>query len=649
MPRPTHSPTPALSLSRLWNARCRTRSLLALILVVLLALPPVAVPVLAQDGKRGVTLSWADAPLVPRHRSPADWLVDVGQASEAEMYGPFLTHEYAVGESETFIPLGDVAPFTAIYSLRYRSAHAYWWFERGTAVDQDALQASVDFFETRIWPLNNAIYGSEWNPGIDGDPRLHIINQERIGSGIMGAFSPRDQCPRSICPDSNQREILYINLGLAPLNSSEYLATVAHEHQHLIQHHVDGNEDRWMNEGLSQLAEHLNGFDPDYVGSYNIHEFLRSPDRRLNAWPDSFTGQSAVYGAAYLWMVYLYERFGLDFIQHLASSDYDGLAAVQDALWQLDTGLDVDSVFADWVLANLLDNPYISDGRYYYQTLDLPASLRVRVVDDLAAGYTRSTALNQYGAHYLRLDDPGAYRLDFDGTQDTRLLPTSSQRGGAWWSYQSENGAARMTGAFDLSDLTTATLQFRAWWDIEDGYDWFQVLVSRDGEVSWDVVGGPRASRGTSEQPGPYYSGRSAGWVDETIDLSAYAGRPVLVRLEYLTDGGTTRPGIALDDLAIPELRYYDTVDESYSPWHAEGFMRIPAQVRQGWAVAIVTSPGEPADDRARVRAVGLDDTGGGSTVITVPEGGTVTVALAAMAPFTGERASYTLSLTPLP
>ena len=330
----------------------------------------------AQEGKRTGALSWADAPAAPRHRSEADWLVDMGWKTSAEVFGPFATHEYAEGDAEHFVPLGSLSSTPETFVMAYRTAHAYFWFERGARPDSAALENAAEFFEDHIWPLNNTIYGEEWNPGIDGDSRLHIVNQCRIGAGIMGAFNPEDHCPRFICPDSNQREIIYISLDTAPLGSDLYLTTLAHEHQHLIQFHVDGNEERWFNEGLSQLAEHLNGFEPGLIGDYNVLEFLErprsSPERLVIR---TSTISSRYYGASYLFLVYLYERFGLDFMRLVASSPYDGLASVQAALTATGQDVTVDDVFGDWMVANALDDPYAGDGRYYYQTLDLPGTI----------------------------------------------------------------------------------------------------------------------------------------------------------------------------------------------------------------------------------------------------------------------------------
>ena len=601
----------------------------------------------AQDGKQDEILSWSDAPLVPRHRSEADWLVDVGWKTYDEVYGPFPTRPYAVGDSEQFVPLGSDGGRSETFMLHYRTEHAYFWFDRGARVDTVQMDEAARFFEDHIWPLNHSIYGDEWNPGIDGDSRIHIVNQAMIAPGIMGAFNPDDLCPRSLCPESNQREIIYINLDHAPLGSPEYLTTVTHEHQHLIQFHVDGNERRWFNEGLSQLAEHLNGFHPRYVGDYNLIDFLNDPDLPLGGWSFAGADIGRHYGASYLFLVYLYEQFGLEFIQTVAGSDYNGLASVQAALAGAGLGMTVDDVFAGWILANYFDDPYVGSGRYYYQTLDLPDRITPLPLLFTQEHASYTGAVNQYGANYFSVNEPGAYRLSFDGGDQVVVMDTGPQSGEwMWWSYNDSSSAARLTGTFDLAGLETATLAFSAWWDVEDDYDWFQVLVSDNDGKEWAIVSGNQADQNGTKAPGAFYSGSSGTWIDEQVDLSAYAGQQVLVRFEYLTDVAETEQGVALDDIGIVELGRVDDVERAASDWMPEGFLRIPSTVAQHWALTVIT---HPASGHPTVERVPIDALNTGRAAITVPEGGTVTIVIGAMAPFTAVRAHYKLSVQRVP
>lgn len=593
-------------------------------------------------GKAFEDLSWADAPIVPRFRSKADWLFDVGWKTYAEVYGPFPTQEYEVGDAELLIPLGSYAGAHEVFVLAQRTDHAYFWFQRGAHYDLARLDYTARFFEEHIWPLNNRIYGDEWNPGIDGDSRIHIVSQVTIAPGVYGAFNPEDQCPRFLCPESNQREIIYISLDAAPLGSPEYLTTVAHEHQHLIQFHVDGNERRWFNEGLSQLAEHLNGFHPRYVGAGNMIDFLDNPDHQLDGW--SFGHDiGRYYGAGYLFMVYLYEQFGLEFIRAMAANDYDGLASVQLTLDAFGYDMTVDDVCAGWILANYLDDPFVGDGAYYYQTLDMPNPIAPSPVT-FADGVSKiADTVNQYGADYYALTQPGTYQISFDGNDQTAVMDAAPHSGEwLWWSYNAISSAARLTAAFDLIRLETATLAFSAWWQVEENYDWFQVLVSTNGGAEWEIVSGEYAMRNGPYAPGAHYTARSMRWVDERIDLNAYVGQEILVRFEYLTDSSHSMQGVALDDIGIVELGALDDVEQPITVWEPDGFMRVQGMVVQNWYAGVVV---HAADGSATVIPLALDEMHAGGSTFTVPEGGSATIVVGAMAPFTHELACYKLAM----
>ncbi len=583
----------------------------------------------AQEGLRPQIPSWDSiSPLSPKE----PWLADGQPVTRARAY--------QVGDVENFVLLGSRDRQPQPLVLVYRSAHAYFWFEQGQTPNLSALEMAARQFDERIWPLNVRLFGPAGENALGVDARVHVVNQNSIGPGILGAFNPADLCPRTQCPTSNERPIIYLSLDLAPLDSAEYLTTLAHESQHLLQALTDADERRWLNEGLAQLAEHLNGFDPQAIGIENVSRFLAAPDHHLNGWLFDARAMARNYGAAYLFLLYLYERFGLEVIQEVAAHPGNGLASIQAVLATQTGAPNVDSVFADWVIANLLDDPYVGDGRYSYRTLDLPGAIVPQSLTVPSAGLIYRDSINQYGADYLRLDLPGTYRITFDGSDAAPLLNAPPSSGEwMWWSYDNNSSVTRLTGAFDLSGLQTATLTFDAWWEIEEG-DQLQVLVSADGGASWQAVGGPAAKR--CGEAGPCYQGRSAGWVSEQVDLSAFAGERVLVRFEYVTDGGATLTGAALDNLGIVESGLLDNGETPESTWVAEGFVRVQERLPQRWTLAAVT---QTPDTLATVTHLTLDSHNTAQATVTVPVGGSVTLVIGAMAPYTSLPASYKISV----
>ncbi|MGQ9850115.1 MAG: hypothetical protein ACUVSU_08720 [Aggregatilineaceae bacterium] len=587
-------------------------------------------PVHAQEGLHTQARvgggAWPLSPIVPAN--------DEGDGNQP------AARTYQVGDVEGFVPLGSRDRQPRAFVLAYRSEYAYFWFERTQAPDLAALEQAARSFDERIWPLNVRLFDPAT---VAEDSRVHVINQRSIGPGILGAFNPADLCPRTVCPASAGRPTIYLSLDQAPPGSEEYLTTLAHESQHLLQYLADANERRWLNEGLSQLSEHLNGFDPQAIGIENVSRFLAAPDHHLSGWLFDDRDMARNYGAAYLFLLYLYERFGLGVIQAVASHPADGLASIQAVLAGYSGAPDVDRVFADWVLANLLDDPYVGDGRYYYRTLDLPSSIVPQTLTVPLQGIAIRDTVNQYGADYLRLDVPGTYQLSFDGSDTAALLNASPPSGEwLWWSYDNSNSVTRLTGTFDLSGLQTVTLAFDAWWEIEEK-DWLQVLVSTDGGATWQTVGGAAATP-CPQGLGPCYRGSSGGWLHEQIDLSAFAAERVLVRFEYLTDGGRTLTGAALDNVGIVEREQWDSAEEAAVEWVAEGFLRVQERLPQRWTLAAVT---QSPDGPAKVMPLSLDAWNTARATVSVPAGGTVTVVVGAMAPFTATPATYKLSITP--
>ena len=74
-------------------------------------------------------------------------------------------------------------------TLQYETDHVYFWIEDGLPFQADELQQLVETFENRIYPLNRTFFGSEWTPGVDGDPHLYIIYASGLGANLAGYFS----------------------------------------------------------------------------------------------------------------------------------------------------------------------------------------------------------------------------------------------------------------------------------------------------------------------------------------------------------------------------------------------------------------------------------------------------------------------------
>jgi len=74
-------------------------------------------------------------------------------------------------------------------------------------------------------------------------------------------------------------------------------------------------------------------------------------------------------------------------------------------------------------------------------------------------------------------------------------------------------------------------------------------------------------------------------WLPQEVDLSPYAGQKILVRFEYISLPDQENPGIALDNIAIPELNILDDAEGSDSPWTLRGWQHVDNNVKQQFLV----------------------------------------------------------------
>lgn len=90
-----------------------------------------------------------------------------------------------------------------------------------------------------------------------------------------------------------------------------------------------------------------------------------------------------------------------------------------------------------------------------------------------------------------------------------------------------------------------AYLQFKQWYSFETSkytgtaYDWGNVYVSTNGQDWTSLL---------------MVSGESNGWVNTTVDLSAYSGQGIYIAFHALSDSSGTRPGWYIDDVGLTDI-----------------------------------------------------------------------------------------------
>ena len=517
------------------------------------------------------------------------------------------------------------------------SPNAYWYFEKENMPTSGQLNKAVNTFEETIYPAVTKVFGVESRPGIDEDPHITILHADFAGAD--GYFSSTDEYPKEIFPFSNEREMIYMsNRGLL-LGSDDYLGTLAHELQHAIHWAADSTEDTWINEGLAELAKNIAGFPYSF-----IDYFTASPSVSLTNWATNQHHVAAQYGAATLFMAYLTEHYGgTDSLGHLLDIPENGISGLSNYFqailpnqYQSLTFLDV---FGDWLLANYLD-PF-EFGKYSYAHLDIQVD--VDEVITVPGIYPLHTP--QYAGEYVEIQiEEGNVLLSFEGQLTTQILPTAAHSGSyCWWGNRGDGINSSLTREIDLSNVSSANLHYRVWYDIEEAWDYSYIEISENGGGTWSIL--PSLHTNKSDPLGisfgPGYSGTSDGWLRDTVDLTDYTGSKILLRFEYVTDEALNNAGICFDDISIPEISFFDDA-ETNRGWLSMGFVRTDNKAPQSYVVQIV----EFGNDLT-IRQLPVDDQGLGSLEILGlgTDIDKVLVVVSPVAAGTAESSSYSLQV----
>ena len=563
---------------------------------------------------------------------------------------------YAVGQELQFNASNEDtnATFQVQAKLIYETDNAYFFAQDGTRVDNQAVKSLVDTFQNKIYPTDREFFGSEWTPGVDDDPHLYILYVGGIGQTIAGYFSSADEYSHLAHPFSNEKEMFYVNADNQNPGDPYLLGVLAHEFQHMIHWAHDRNEETWMNEGSSVLAEFLNHYD---IGGFDA-AYTSNPDLQLTGWsedPSTDPNVAAHYGAGFLFMTYFLDRFGSDATKALVADPANGMRAVDDVLAaqgikDKTTGQPVTSVdvFADWTIANYLGDGSVADGRYAYH--NYPQAPTVSFPTDTFSNCPtqNSATVHQFGAAYYEIDCTGKINISFTGSQQVQVVPTKPNSGRyAFWGHRNDESDTRMTHEFDLTGLTKATLNYSTWYELEQDYDFVYLEASTDGGANWTILKTPAGTDGnsTGNNFGWGYTGSSGGgnsgvWINESVDLSAYAGQKVQLRFEYITDAAVNWPGFMVDDINVPELQYSTDFEKDDGGWNGEGFVRMDNLLPQEFMVQVITQGAQTT-----VQRLPLDQNQTGSLDVNLAAGDKAVLVVSGITPFTTEVGSFQFAI----
>ena len=575
---------------------------------------------------------------------PIDLAERLGGKENVPLTLPDPDAPYQVGEEKTFwvTNTDNNENFQVQATLRYVGDNIYFWIENGVRYKDSDLQQLAEDFDQEIVPTNREFFGIEWNPGVDDDPRFYVLYARGLGASLAGYFSSADELHPAAHPYSNAHEMFLLNADTVRLSEDYIYGTMAHEFQHMIHWYQDRNEETWVNEGFSMLAEHVNdlnsgGFDFDYV---------INPDLQLTDWGAETGENGPHYGASYLFMVYFLDRFGEEATKALVANPENGFTGLENVMQALGilnptTGqvYTANEVFTDWVVANYVQDPTVEQGRYTYRSYTPYA---VSISDSISSCPDQITSdVSQFGVDYIEIDCPGTHTLSFKGGAVASILPFEAPSSGEYffWSNLGDESNMFLTRTFDLTQVNgEAVLSFKTWYDLEEDYDYVYVSASTDGK-HWQILDSLTC---TTENPsgnsyGCGWNGSSGDWIEERVDLSGFAGTEVTLRFDYVTDAAVNGIGMALDDFRLDAIGYASNLEQDTGGWKGAGFVRLMNALPQTYSLSVIS-----VGRQTSVQNISLE--ADNSTAFEVTISGDmekIVLVVSGTTPFTREKAPY--------
>jgi hypothetical protein len=374
-----------------------------------------------------------------------------------------------------------------------------------------------------------------------------------------------------------------------PARPRLYEGTFAHEWQHLLHYYTDPFETTWVNEGLSDFAQTLTGYvnaaatvnergADSHIYCFQGFGIVQTPfnpnprdcggpENSLNLWGEGNPNAVlADYGNAYSLMLFLYDRYGADFMSALhRDGDLQGLASLDAELDAVGVS-NMYQVLHDYQTMNLVDRIVdkrtgvvigVSKKRVTTKSLNATVNLaNPETNNDPGAAPNGADYVPLQKANGTQLKGRDLRSVSFTGAATLPPLPLT------WTVVNNDpdrpgnpvlfSGNANNTDAAAVTQVTVPandpTLRFLAKYGAEFGFDYGYVSVSTDGGASYTIIPGDKT---VAAPLGPGLNGTTDGFEPHSYDLSAYAGQTVLLSIRYVSDGGVNEGGLLVDDVTV--------------------------------------------------------------------------------------------------
>jgi hypothetical protein len=125
------------------------------------------------------------------------------------------------------------------------------------------------------------------------------------------------------------------------------------------------------------------------------------------------------------------------------------------------------------------------------------------------------------------------------------------------------NSMIEMKEPVSLDGTPVAFLSFHAKWDIEESYDYAQVMIK--SEISgWKPLKGSYTTTGSVNQDEgqPVYDGVQSQWIEEKIPLTDYSGEEIKIWFRLVSDAYVVGDGFYFDDVKISAIGSVTGLDQ---------------------------------------------------------------------------------------
>lgn len=355
-------------------------------------------------------------------------------------------------------------------TLERTSSHLYFyiednWWSSLTPIQRDGVYSAFNNlafeFDSKIYPLLTSNFGSEWNPGIDNDQKITVLFHS-MKTSAKGYFRNIDEYEKFQLPASNQREMVYLNAK--NITDSLLKSYLAHEFTHLITFNQkdrlrDVSEDVWLNEGRSEFAISLLGYNNVYEGSYlrsRVMSFLENPLDSLTEWQ----GQVYDYGILNLFIHYLVDHYGIEILTESLHSEKVGIESINEALKNRGYSQDFSQVFSDWAVSVLINDCSLSE-KYCYKNQNLK---NVRIVPfnnflpfSGQSALSLSNTLKDWSVHWQKFSGGrGNLKIEFEGSFSTSFqIPYIVQNFSGDYSFGAFSLDQNQKGELIISNMGT--------------------------------------------------------------------------------------------------------------------------------------------------------------------------------------------------